>query len=168
MGRFPPSQIVLLAFGCSLILASVFLDRIAGRWENFLYPNAVHWQNLRIVPSRNQRIVVPGEDVLVVKDADARLTLFRRADDKLTPQSMVQELCRRDGCIRSTISNAEEDRAVATYRMRGASMQIVLMRLGGGALWVEYKGSPEGLAGFDKLIESVSAQLAERRAAAPG
>lgn len=168
MGRFPPLQIALLAFGCSLILASVFLDNLARRWENFLYPNAVHWQNLRIVPSKNQRIVVPGEDILVVKDADARLTLFRRPDDELTPQSMVKELCRRDGCIRSTISAGDDDHAVATYKMRGASMQIVLMRLGGGALWAEYKGSPDGLAGFDKLIESVSAQLAEQKADASG
>lgn len=168
MGRFPPLQIALLAFGCSLILAAVFLDHIAARWESFLYPNAVHWQNLRIVPAGNQRIVVPDEDILVVKDADARLTLFRRADDKLTPQSMVKELCRRDGCIRSAISANDDDLAVATYKMRGASMQIVLMRLGGGAVWIEYKGSPEGFAGFDKLIESVATQLAARRAGAPG
>ena len=80
---------------------------------------------------------------------------------------MVKELCRRDGCIRSTIA-ADEDRAVATYKMRGASMQIVLMRLGGGEVWIEYKGTPEGLAGFDKLIESVSTQLAERQARSPG
>jgi len=168
MGRFPPLQIALLAFGCSLILASVFLDHIAARWEHFLYPNAVHWQNLRIVPSKSQRIVVPADDILVVKNADARLTLFRRPDDKLTPQSMVKELCRRDGCIRSAVSAGDADRAVATYKMRGASMQIVLMRLGGGALWVEYKGSPEGLAGFDELLESVSAQLAEQKAAESG
>jgi hypothetical protein len=167
MGRFPPLQIALLAFGCSLILASVFLERIAEGWENYLYPNAVHWQNLRIVPTENQKIVVPREDTLVVKDAGALLTLFRRADDKLTPHSMVKELCRRDGCIRSTIA-ADEDRAVATYKMRGTSMQIVLMRLGGGEVWIEYKGTPEGLAGFDKLIESVSTQLAERRNGNPG
>lgn len=167
MGRFPPLQIALLALGCSLILASVFLNRIAERWENHLYPNAVHWQNLRIVPTGNQKIVVPGEDILVVKDADARLTLFRRANDTLTPESMVKELCRRDGCIRSRIA-AGEDRAVATYKMRGASMQIVLMRLGGGAVWIEYKGSSEGLASFDKLIESVATQLAERQTRGPG
>ena len=168
MGRFPPLQIALLALGCSLILASVFLNRIAERWENHLYPNAVHWQSLRIVPTGNQKIVVPGEDILVVKDADARLTLFRRANDTLTPESMVKELCRRDGCIRSTLTADDEDRAVATYRMRGASMQIVLMRLGGGAVWIEYKGSPEGLASFDKLIESVATQLAERPTRGPG
>jgi len=167
MGRFPPLQLALLAFGCSLILAAVFLDDIAARWENYRYPNAVHWQNLRIVPAGNQTIVVPDEDILVVKDADARLTLFRRPDDTHTPQSMVKDLCRRDGCTRSTIA-ADEDRAVATYKMRGASMQIVLMRLGGGAVWIEYKGSPEGLAGFNPLIESVSTQLAERQARGPG
>ena len=167
MGRFPPLQIALLAFGCSLILAAVFLDRIAERWENYLYPNAVHWQNLRIMPTGNQQIVVPGEDILVVKDADARLTLFRRANDTLTPESMVKELCRRDGCIRSKLPSNDEDRAVATYKMRSGSMQIVLMRLGGGAIWIEYKGSAEGLPGFDKLIESVSTQLAERQTRNP-
>ena len=168
MGRFPPLQIALLALGCSLILTSVFLNRIAERWENHLYPNAVHWQNLRIVPTGNQKIVVPGEDILVVRDADARLTLFRRANDTLTPESMVKELCRRDGCIRSTVPAGDEDRAVATYKMRGASMQIVMMRLGGGAIWIEYNGAPGGLAGFGTLIESVSTQLAERQARNPG
>jgi hypothetical protein len=168
MGRFPPLQIALLAFGCSLILAAVFLDHIAARWENFLYPNAVHWQNLRIVPAKNQRIVVPGENVLVVKDADALLTLFRRADDNFTPQSMIKDLCRRDGCTRSTIAANNDDLAVATYNMRGASMQIVLMRLGGGAVWIEYKGTPEGFAGFNEIIRSVSTQLAERQARGPG
>lgn len=167
MGRFPPLQLALLAFGCSLIFSAVFLDFIAARWENYLYPNAVHWHSLRIVPANNQKIVVPGDDILVVKDADARLTLFRRPDDKLTPQSMVKDLCRRDGCIRSTIAAKNDDLAVATYKMRGASMQIVLMRLGGGAVWIEYKGTPEGYAKFDTIIGSVSTQLAERQARAP-
>lgn len=164
MGRFPPSQLALLAFGCSLILASVFLDRVAQLWENFLYPNAVHWQNLRIVPTGGQQIVTPAGRMLVVKDADARLTLFQRPDDKLTPQAMVRQLCRRDRCIRSKVSADNADRAVATYKINGESMQIVLMRLGGGAVWVEYKGSPEALAGFDQLIESVSAQLSALQA----
>lgn len=167
MGRFPPLQLALLAFGCSLILSAVFLDHIAARWENHLYPNAVHWHNLRIVPAKNQKIVVPDEGILVVKDADARLTLFRRADDKLTPHSMVKDLCRRDGCIRSTIAAKDDDLAVATYKMRGASMQIVLRRLGGGAVWVEYKGTPGGYAKFDAIIESVSTQLADRQVRAP-
>ena len=167
MGRFPPLQIALLAFGCSLILAAVFLDDIAAHWENYRYPNAVHWHSLRIVPAKDQKIVVPDEDILVVKDADARLTLFRRADDKLTPQAMVKDLCRRDGCIRSSIAADGDNLAVATYKMRGASMQIVLMRLGAGAVWIEYKGSPGDFARFDKVIESVTNQLAERQARAP-
>lgn len=168
MGRFPPLQLALLAFGCSLILAAVFLDHIAASWEDYRYPNSVHWQNLRIVPAKNQKIVVPGEGILVVKDADARLTLFRRVDDKHTPESMVKDLCRRDGCIRSTIAGDGDNLAVATYKMRGASMQIVLMRIGDGAVWIEYKGSPDGYAKFDKIIESVSTQIAERQARGPG
>ena len=127
----------------------------------------MHWHSLRIVPAKDQKIVVPDEDILVVKDADARLTLFRRADDKLTPQAMVKDLCRRDGCIRSSIAADGDNLAVATYKMRGASMQIVLMRLGAGAVWIEYKGSPGDFARFNKVIESVTNQLAERQARAP-
>lgn len=167
MGRFSPLQFALLAFGCSLILASVFLDHIATAWENYRYPNAVHWHSLRIVPTGSQRIAVPTADVLVVRDKSARLTLFRRADDKLTPEAMVRDLCRRDRCVRSSVAG-DDDRAVATYRINGQAMQIVLMRLGGGALWVEYNGAPEALAGFDGLLESVSAQLAEIQARGPG
>lgn len=167
MGRFTASQIALIVFGCGLILSAVFLDRISRAWEDYLYPDAVHWQQMRIVPSKKQKIVVPGEDVLVVKQTGALLTLFLRADDKLTPQAMVRDLCRRDGCVRSAMEDDGDDRAVATYKLRGASMQIVLMRLAGGALWVEYKGPPDGMAAFDNVIDSVSLQLAERRAALP-
>jgi len=168
MGRFTPSQVALIVFGCGLILSSVFMDRIAKAWEDFLYPNAVHWQQMRIVPGKDQKIVVPNAEVLVVKQAGALLTLFLRPEDKLTPQSMVHELCRRDGCVKSAFAVNDTDRAVATYKLRGASMQIVLMRLGDGALWVEYKGKPDGMAAFDNVLESVSAQLAERKAGSPG
>jgi hypothetical protein len=163
MGRFTPLQFVFLAFGCGLIAAGLALDHIARAWENYRYPNAVRWHQLRVVPSRDQSIVVPGENLLVVKDADARLTLFRREPDKVTPDSLIRELCRRDGCVRSAVTAADADTAAATYRMKGASMQIVLMRLDDGALWVEYKGSPEALKRFDALIRSVSTQLAELR-----
>ena len=168
MGRFTPSQIALIVFGCGLVLSSVFMDRIAKAWEDFRYPNAVHWQQMRIVPGKDQKIVVPNAEVLVVKQAGALLTLFLRPDDKLTPHAMVRELCRRDGCVRSAIADDDTDRAVATYKLRGASMQIVLLRLGNGALWVEYKGMPDGMAAFDNVLESVSTQLAERKASPPG
>lgn len=168
MGRFTPLQLVLLAFGCSLVVVAVSLDHLARAWENHRYPNAVRWHQLRIVPTGNQRIVVPDENLLVVKDAEARLTLFRRAADKVTPEALIRELCRRDGCARSAVRADAPDRAAATYRMKGASMQIVLMRLDGGALWIEYKGAPESLARFEPLIRSVSDQLAELRLQPPG
>lgn len=166
MGRFTPSQMGLVVFGCGLILSSVFMDRLAKAWEDFLYPDAVHWQELRIVPGENQKIATPAESVLVVRQAGALLTLFLRPDDKLTPQAMVRELCRRDGCARSAMGDGDADRAVATYKLRGASMQIVLMRLGDGAIWAEYRGMPDGLGAFDNVLESVSEQLAERSATA--
>ncbi|HWA11708.1 MAG TPA: hypothetical protein VHA15_01305 [Burkholderiales bacterium] len=166
MGRFTPLQVAFLAFGCSLIAAGLGLDHIARAWENYRYPNAVYWHQLRVVPAVNQSIVVPGENLLVVKDADARLTLFRREPDKVTPDSLIRELCRRDGCVRSAVTPSDPDTAVATYRLKGASMQIMLMRLDEGALWIEYKGPPEALRHFDALVRSVAGQLAERRAAA--
>jgi hypothetical protein len=168
MGRFTPLQIVLLAFGCSLVVFAFSLDHLARAWENHRYPNAVRWHQLRIVPAKDQHIVVPGENLLVVKDADARLTLIRREPDKVRPEALIRELCRRDGCSRSVVTTQGPERAVATYRMKGTSMQIVLMRLDGGALWIEYKGSPEALARFDALIRSVSDQLAQLRLDAAG
>lgn len=166
MGRFTPLQIVLLAFGCSLVLAAVFLDSLGKAWENYRYPNAVHWHGMRVVPAKDQSIAALGDHLLVVKDAEARLTLFRRTADKVTPDALIRELCRRDGCTRSAVRPDEPDRAVATYRLKGASMQIVLIRMDAGALWIEYKGAAEGLSRFDGLIRSVSTQLAEQRAAA--
>ncbi len=169
MGRFTPLQVAFLAFGCSLIAAGLGLDHIARAWENYRYPNAVHWHRLRVVPATDQSIVVPGDNLLVVKDGEARLTLFRREPDKVTPDSLIRELCRRDGCLRSAVNPANPDTAAATYGMKGAPMQIVLMRLDEGALWIEYKGPPESLPRFDALVRSVAGQLAERRAAAsPG
>jgi hypothetical protein len=171
MRRFSALQISLLAFGLGLVFAGIFFKQILRGWEDYRYPNAVYWQGMRVVPGANQQIIAAGTDMLVVKIVKgpmARLTLFLRPDDKLTPQAMVRDLCRRDGCIRSTIAAEYADRAVATYRINGESMQIVLMRLGGGAVWVEYKGPPEALAGFDPLIESVATQLSDRQAAGPG
>jgi hypothetical protein len=166
MGRFTPLQLAFLAFGCCLIAAGLALDRIARAWEDYRHPNAVYWHQLRVVPATNQSIVVPGENLLVVKDANARLTLFRRDPDQVTPDSLIRELCRRDGCVRSAVTPSGTDTAAATYRLKDASMQIVLMRLDEGALWIEYKGPPEALPRFDALVRSVAGQVAERRAAA--
>lgn len=165
MGRFTPVQVVLVVFGCGLILSSIFLDRIAEAWENFRYPNAVYWQQMRIVPAGGQTIDTPSPEMLVVRKAGALLTLFLRPADGATPQGLVRELCRRDGCVRSTSDRDDGNRAAATYRMRGASLQIVLMRLGEGGLWAEYRGEPDGVSAFDNVIEAVTAQLADRRTA---
>lgn len=165
MGRFTPVQVVLVAFGCVLVLSSIFLDHIAAGWENFRYPNAVYWQQMRIVPASGQTIDMPSPEMMVVRQAGALLTLFLRPADGATPQKLVRELCRRDGCVRSTTDRDDENRAAATYRMRGAALQIVLMRLGEGGLWAEYRGEPDGMSAFDNVVESVTAQLASRRTA---
>ena len=166
MVRLTVSQIALVALGCGLMLSALFMERLAAAWEDFRYPNAVHWQQLRIVPGGSQKIVVPGDSVLVIKQAGALLTLFLRPPDRLTPEELVRELCRRDGCSRSASSDYGTDRAVATYESRGYSMQIVLIRLGDGPLWAEYRGKPDGLVAFDNVLDSVAQQLAERRTAA--
>lgn len=166
MFRLTVSQIALVALGCGLMLSALFMDRLAAAWEDFRYPNAVHWQELRIVPGNSQKIVVPGDRVLVVKQAGALLTLFLRPPDRLTPAELVRELCRRDGCSRSAMAEDDADRAVATYRSRGYAMQIVLIRLGDGALWAEYRGKPDGLVAFDNVLDSVAQQLSERQTTA--
>jgi hypothetical protein len=166
MFRFSPLQLLLLTVGFCLIFVSVSLKQIAAFWDDYRYPNAVQWQGMRIVPSETQSITLPAEDVLVVKiagDASARLTLFLRAEDGSTPRSIIQDLCRRDACTRNATSPKDGDGASATYRIGGEQMQIVLMRLDGSNIWVEYKGPPEALSDFNGLISSVTTQLALRR-----
>jgi hypothetical protein len=166
MRRFTALQILVLAFGFGLVFAGIFLNQIVHAWDYYRYPNAVYWHGIRVVPGANQQIIASGADMIVLKIVDrpmARLTVFLRPDDGLRPQAMVRDLCRRDGCTQSSIAGITADRAVATYRINGESMQIALMRLGGSAVWAEYKGPPEGLSGFDRLIESLSAQLLARR-----
>jgi hypothetical protein len=164
MVRLTVLQSALVALGCGLMLSALFMDRLAAAWEDFRYPNAVHWQQLRIVPDGTQKIVVPGDRVLVVKQPGSSLTLFLRPPDRVTPEELVRELCRRDGCSRPTMPEDDANRAVGTYRSRGYAMQIVLIRLGDGALWAEYRGKPDGLVAFDNVLDDVALQLAERRA----
>jgi hypothetical protein len=172
MRRFSAPQLFLLAFGFGLIFAGLFFNQIVQGWENFRYPNAVYWQGMRLVPDRNQKITPAGADMLVVKivrGPAARLTLFLRPNDGLTPQKMVQALCARDACSKGAPLPADNgDRAVANYRIGGESMQILLIRPAGANVWIEFNGPPDALHHFGDLIDSVTAQLARRNMLAPG
>ena len=165
MRRFSLPQLFLLAFGFGLIFAGLFFNHILRGWENYRYPNAVYWQGMRLVPDRNQKISGTGTDMLVVrfvKGPTARLTLFLRPDDGLTPQKMVRALCARDACSRVTSPAGDGDRAAANYRIGRESMQIVLIRPAGANIWIEFNGPPDALPQFGALIDSVTTQLARR------
>lgn len=167
MFRFSPLQLLLLTIGFSFIFVSISLPRIVVMWDQYRYPNAVQWQGMRIVPTPDQAITVPAEDVLVVKgngQSAARLTLFLRIDDGSTPRSIIQDLCRRDGCTRGADSPQDDAQASATYRIGGERMQIMLMRVDGSNVWIEYKGPPEELEEFTGVIYSVTTQLEQQRA----
>lgn len=168
MRRFSALQLFLLALGLGLIFAGVFFNQIARGWENYRYPNAVYWQGMRLVPDRNQKITPAGTDMLVVKIVKgpaARLTLFLRPDDGLTPQKMVRALCARDACSKVSLMPADNgDRAAANYRIGGEAMQILMIRPAGANVWIEFNGPPDALAHFENLIDSVTAQLALRNA----
>lgn len=167
MLRFSPLQLLLLTVGFCLIFVALSLPQIALMWEEYRYPNAVQWQGMRIVPTPTQLISAPAEDVLVVKGtggSTARLTLFLRADDGSTPRSIIQDLCRRDACTRGAESPRDDAQASATYRIGGERMQIMLMRVDGSNVWIEYKGPPEELDGFNGVIYSVTTQLEQSRA----
>ena len=165
MRRFSAFQLFLLAFGFGLIFVGIFFNHIQRGWENYRYPNAVYWQGIRLVPDRNQKISAAGADMLVVrivKGPMARLTLFLRPDDGLTPQKMVRALCARDACSRVTPPDGEGDRAAAHYRIGGESMQILLIRPAGANVWIEFNGPPDALHYFGELIDSVTTQLTSR------
>jgi hypothetical protein len=165
MRRFSALQLFLLAFGFGLIFAGIFFNQILRGWENYRYPNAVYWQGMRLVPDRNQKISAAGTDMLVVrivKGPMARLTLFLRPDDGLTPQKMVKALCARDACNRVTSPAGDGDRAAANYRIGGEAMQILLIRPAGANVWIEFNGPPDALHQFGDLIDSVTVQLARR------
>ena len=165
MRRFSALQIFLLALGFGLIFAAIFFNQILHGWEHYRYPNAVYWQGMRLVPGRNQQIIATGTDMLVVKIVKgpmARLTLFLRPDDGLTPQKMVKALCARDACSKATFVAGDGERAAANYRIGGESMQILLIRPAGANVWIEFNGPPEALRHFGDLIDSVTAQLARR------
>jgi len=165
MRRFSALQIFLLAFGFGLFFAAIFLNQILRGWEHYRYPNAVYWQGMRLVPGGNQQIIVTGTDMLVikiVKGPTARLTLFLRPDDGLTPQKMVKALCARDPCSKATLTEGDGQRAAANYRIGGESMQILLIRPADANVWIEFNGPPEALRQFGAIIDSVTAQLTRR------
>ncbi len=165
MRRFSVLQLFLLAFGFGLIFAGIFFNQILRGWENYRYPNAVYWQGMRLVPDRNQKISAAGTDMLVVrivKGPMARLTLFLRPDDGLTPQKMVKALCARDACSKAAQPAGDGDRAAANYRIGGEAMQILLIRPAGANVWIEFNGPPDALHQFGDLIDSVTVQLARR------
>jgi hypothetical protein len=167
MRRFSALQLFLLAFGFGLIFAGLFFNQILRGWDNYRYPNAVYWQGMRLVPSLNQRITTAGADTVVVKIVKgpmARLTLFLRQDDGLTPQKMVRALCARDACSKGAPTEGGGDRAAANYRIGGENMQILVIRPSGANVWIEFNGPPDALRHFGDLIDSVSAQLALRNA----
>lgn len=167
MRRFSVLQCFLLAIGFGLIFAGVFFDQILSGWENYRYPNAVYWQGLRLLPEHGQKIT-PGTDMAVariMKGPAARLTLYIRPEDGLTPQKMVRALCARDQCTKTALSSEESDRAAANYRIGGESMQILLIRPIGANIWIEFNGPPDALPHFTNLIDSVMAQLALRNTA---
>lgn len=165
MRRFSALQLFLLALGFGFIFAGIFLNQLLGGWEHYRYPNAVYWQGMRLVPGANQKITGAGTDMLVVKIVKgpmARLTLYLRPDDGLTPQKMVKALCARDSCSKTMLDEGGGERAAANYRIGGESMQILLIRPAGANVWIEFNGPPEALRHFGDLIDSVTAQLASR------
>ena len=162
MFRFSFRQFLLLVAGLGLIIGSVFYDPLMARWEKYRYPGAVHWQGMRVVPGHTQSIELVGGALLVIKDAlhpRATLTFFLRNDDRESPAKLIRSLCTRDDCRRASFEENREERAAANYRINGEAMQILLARLPGGRIWLEYKGPPDALLQFSNLIDSVTRQL---------
>ena len=165
MRRFSALKIFFLAAGIGLIFAGIFLNQLLRGWENYRYPNAVYWQGMRLVPHANQKITATSADMLVVrviKGPAARLTLYLRADDGLTPQKMVRALCARDACSKVTVGEGDGERAAANYRIGGEPMQIQMIRPANANIWIEFNGPPDAFESFGNLIDAVTVQLARR------
>ncbi len=158
-------QYFLLAVGIGLVFAGIFLQPIIRGWEHYRYPNAVHWQGIRLVPGEHQTITRRGTEMLVIRNTQgpaARLTLFLRAEDALTPQSMVRSLCARDRCSSVSRPPGDGDRAAAHYRIGGEAMQIQMIRFSDNPIWIEYNGPPDGISGFDNLVSVIARQTGRR------
>jgi len=162
MRRFSALQLLLLAVGLALLFSGIFLHQVVTGWERYRYPNAVYWHGMRLVPSQNQKITAAASDMFVVKIINgpvARLTLYLRPDDGLTPQKMVKALCARDACSKMALAMGGGESAAANYVIGGEPMQILLIRPTGSDVWIEFNGPPEALQHFADLIDSVTAQL---------
>jgi hypothetical protein len=162
MFRLSLRQVILLVVGFGLILGAIFFDPLLAHWENYRYPNAVIWQGLRVVPGKTHFFDSVRPEMLVVKDLtrpQATLTLYLHKEDGETPESLIRELCLRDGCEKIDLKPKTVDRAAANYRSEGETMQVRLIRLNNSRVWVEYKGQPEAYAAFDNLVESVAREV---------
>ncbi len=93
MSRLSWRQVILLVFGFGLMLGAFFYDPLRGRWEKFLYPNAVNWQGFRVVPGKTQLFNSVTPEMLVVKDSNhprATLTLYLHKTEGQTPESLIR------------------------------------------------------------------------------
>lgn len=162
MFRFSRLQLALLFLGFSLIALALTLDRIAGLWAQPPETRSFRWGYLTLEPDRDQHIEALDARTLVVRTDRfplARLTLFTRPDDGATPRQLVRSLCSRDHCTYSALERPAGDEAAAANYRTGEPLRIVLMRPGGGNLWIEFKGPPDAYAAYAHLIDSVSHQL---------
>ena len=161
MLHFSPRQYFLLGIGFLLILLSVTLDRITERWNATFNDKTVAWHQLAIAPGSKTYVTSLDDSMLVLRsssDSEARLTLFTRNDNDSTPEDLVKDLCGRDNCVYMPLNDARVDGAIAEYTS-GAPLRFVLMHPAGSAIWLEYKGPPDGLSTFDELIDAVVTQL---------
>ncbi|MGD2139911.1 MAG: hypothetical protein PVH25_05920 [Burkholderiales bacterium] len=161
MFHFSFRQYILLGVGLLLILLAVSLNRITELWDATVNDHTVAWHRLAISPGKNTYVSSLDESMLVLRSSsgpDARLTLFTRKDDGSTPEDLVRDLCGRDSCEFSPLEDARLDGAIADYAS-GAPLRFVLMHPAGSAVWLEYKGPPDGLSAFDELIDTIVIQL---------
>lgn len=162
MFRFSPLQLLLLTFGASLIFLSFVLNQIAWPWHHTPEASALQWRQLKLVPTKDQHFDALDAHTLVARTSrfpSARLTLFTRPDDGVTPQEMVKNLCRRDDCTYTSLAADQSILGAAANYRQGEALRIVLMKPGGGELWLEFKGPPEAFNAFSNLIDSVSQQI---------
>ena len=161
MLHFSPRQYFLLSIGFLLIVLSVTLDRVTEQWNAAFHDKTVAWHQLTISPGSKSYVSSLDDSMLVLRSAshsEARLTLFTRDDNDSTPDDLVKDLCGRDNCVYTPLNDARVNGAIADYTS-GTPLRFVLMHPAGSAVWLEYKGPPDGLSTFDELIDAVVTQL---------
>lgn len=162
MLRFSPLQLLLLTFGASLIFLSLILNHVSWMWQRTPDVKVIQWKHLRLVPQQDQQIDALDAETLVVRSSrypSARLTLFTRPDDGVTPRQMVRNLCRSDGCTYTTFAADGGDLGAAANYRKGEALRIVLIQPGGRQVWLEFKGPPAAFDTFSNLIDSASQQI---------